>query len=69
MKKGTRVIVTLDGVDNEAQYINPVGSEHHVVRLFAGAPALNGHGPYVADKGLRTVEMSAIRTQELVMPS
>jgi hypothetical protein len=66
MKKGTHVIVTIDSQDNEAEYLNSVGTGHHLVRLF---PAFrNGQGPSVSDKGLRTVDTAAIRLQEIVMP-
>jgi hypothetical protein len=62
MKHGTHVIVTCDGKDNEAEYLNAVGSQHHLVRLFK---------PYStkATEGLRTVQADAIRLQEVVYPT
>jgi hypothetical protein len=55
MKHGTRISVTLDPKEPmvSAVYLNPVGTSHHLVRIFEGRRS-------IVDTGLREVQMDQI---------
>lgn len=55
MKHGTRIAVQLTGQEEQvpAEYINPIGNEFHMVRIFEGRAG-------VTDSGLREVRQEQI---------
>jgi hypothetical protein len=59
MRKGTRVILTVDGKEAAARFVNRVTESHSFVQLFGEYRT----GP--TDDGYRTVETSSI---EAVIP-
>jgi len=61
MKRGTRVVVVINGQEAAARYLNPIGNDFHLVQLFGENQQSS------TDKGLR--EVSNVVESPMELPS
>ena len=55
MKHGTRIAVEIDDKVVPGEYLNALGSDYHMVRIFEGKRG-------ITDNGLREVKLDQIET-------